>query len=260
MAHDQPRILVVEDEPDLAGLVEVNLSLAGYDVVVAGTGEQGLDDLRTHEPDAVLLDVMLPGIDGWNVLRTIKEDRTTRDLPVVMLTALSEERDLIRGHLQGAVEYVTKPFEMRRLLTTVEGVLREPSPDELEERRRRTRTMLRRLAELDSGRTADGNQVRLSALERVPEPEREESQEATPEQVAGLATMTDKQRWLAGALGAGWAARRIAEHLDVSRSNVYATRRRVARRLHCEPDDVADVAVSLGIHDEVGPPPADDDD
>ena len=259
MADDQPRILVVEDEPDLAGLVEVNLHLAGYEVVVAGSGEQGLADLRSHEPDAVLLDVMLPGIDGWNVLRTIKEDRTTRDLPVVMLTALSEERDLIRGHLQGAVEYVTKPFEMQRLLDTVESVLREPSADELEDRRRRTRTMLRRLAELDSGRTAEGNQVRLSALERTPEPERDETPEATPEQVAGLATMTDKQRWLAAALGAGWAARRIAEHLDVSRSNVYATRRRVARRLHCDPDDVADVAVALGIHEEVGPPPDDED-
>ncbi len=258
MADDQPRILVVEDEPDLAGLVEVNLSLAGYDVIVAGTGEEGLADLRRHEPDAVLLDVMLPGIDGWNVLRTIKEDRTTRDLPVVMLTALSEERDLIRGHLQGAVEYVTKPFEMRRLLETVEAVLREPSDAEREDRRRRTRTMLRRLAELDSGRTAEGNHVRLSALERTPQPEREETPEATPEQIAGLATMTEKQRWLASALGAGWAARRIAEHLDVSRSNVYATRRRVARRLHCEPDDVADVAVALGIHEEVGPPPDDD--
>lgn len=248
------RILVVEDEEDLAGLVEVNLSLAGYDVVVASTGEDGLRAIREHEPDAVLLDVMLPGIDGWNVLRTVKEDRSTRDLPVVMLTAMSEERDLIRGHLQGAVEYVTKPFEMRRLLETVEAVLRDASDDELEERRRRTRTMLKRLAELDSGRRADTS-VRISALERTPTPKVDEAPEATAEQKAGLATMTPKQRWLAAALGAGWGARQIAVHLDVSRSNVYATRRRVARRLGCDPEDVATVAAALGITDEAGPPP-----
>ena len=257
MAQDQARVLVVEDEPDLAGLVEMNLRLAGYQVVIAETGEEGLAAVRADPPDAVLLDVMLPGVDGWGVLREVKEDPAHEDLPVVMLTALSSERDLIRGHLQGAVEYVTKPFEMARLLETLERVLREPSPDELEDRRRRTRTMLQRLAELDSGRSADGNHVRLSALERTPVPERDEPQQATPEQVAGLASMTDKQRWLASALGAGWGARRIAEHLDVSRSNVYATRRRVARRLQCEPDEVAEVAVVLGIDGEVGPPPDD---
>ena len=258
MADRKSRILVVEDEEDLAGLVEVNLSLAGYEVVVAPTGEDGLRAIREDDPDAVLLDVMLPGIDGWNVLRTVKEDRTTRDLPVVMLTALSEERDLIRGHLQGAVEYVTKPFEMKRLLETVENVLRDATEEEVAERRARTRTMLTRLAELDSGRTADANSaVRLSALERTREPERPEVHEVTPQQKQGLATMTEKQRWLASALGAGWAAREIAEHLDVSRSNVYATRRRVARRLGCDADDVAEVAIALGIADEAGPPPGD---
>jgi DNA-binding response OmpR family regulator/DNA-binding CsgD family transcriptional regulator len=255
VADGRPRILVVEDEADLAGLVEVNLSLAGYDVVTAPSGEDGLVEIADREPDAVLLDVLLPGVDGWSVLRTIKEERATRDLPIIMLTALSEERDLIRGHLQGAVEYVTKPFDMDRLLATVEAVLREPTPDELADRRRRTRTMLQRLAELDSGRTADRNHVRLSALERTPAPTPDETSEAAPEQVAGLATMTDKQRWLASALGAGWSARQVAEHLDVSRSNVYATRRRVARRLHCEPDEVAEVARALGIQDEVSPPP-----
>ena len=258
MADEQPRVLLVEDEPDLAGLVEVNLGLAGYDVTVAPTGEHGLEAIRSAPPDALVLDVMLPGIAGWDVLRTVKADAATEDLPVVMLTALSAERDLIRGHLQGAVEYVTKPFEMRRLLDTVATALREPSDEELADRRRRTRTMLQRLAELDSGRTADGDRVRLSALERLPSPTQEEEPAATQEQVAGLATMTDKQRWLASALGAGWAARRVAEHLDVSRSNVYATRRRVARRLHCEPDEVAEVARALGIQDEVGPPPESD--
>lgn len=254
MGDARPRILVVEDEEDLASLVQVNLSLAGYDVVVAPTGEAGLRAVAEEAPDAVLLDVMLPGVDGWSVLRSVKEDRATQDLPVVMLTALSEERDLIRGHLQGAVEYVTKPFEMRRLLETVEAVLREPTPDERDERRRRTRAMLTRLAELDSGREAEDS-VRLTGLERTPAPPQQSEPEATAEQHAGLATMTPKQRWLAAALGAGWGARQIADHLDVSRSNVYATRRRVARRLGCEPDDVGEVALALGITDEAGDPP-----
>ena len=97
--------------------------------------------------------------------------------------------------------------------------------------------------------------VRLSGLERAPEQPVDETPTATPEQEAGLATMTPKQRWLAAALAAGWGARQIADHLEVSRSNVYATRRRVARRLGCEPDDVADVAVALGIAGEAGDPP-----
>lgn len=258
MEEPAARILVVEDEQDLANLVEVNLSLAGYEVVIARSGEEGLTAVRDVEPDAVLLDVMLPGIDGWNVLRTIKEDRSTRELPVVMLTALSEERDLIRGHLQGAIEYVTKPFEMRRLLTTLETVLGDASEDEVEERRRRTRTMLKRLAELDSGRTAQ-TQVSLSGLEHPPETATPAVTAPTPLQQEGLASMTRKQRWVAAALGAGWGARAIAEHLEVSRSNIYATRRRVARRLACDPNDVAEVARTLGITDEVPAPPSGND-
>lgn len=247
-------VLVVEDEEDLASLVEVNLQLAGYSVAMAEDGEKALESIRREAPDLVLLDVMMPGIDGWSVLRSVKEDERTQDLPVIMLTALTEERDLIRGHLQGAVEYVTKPFEMRRLLDAVEAALRPPTDEERAERRRRTMTMLQRLAEMETGRTADP-QVRLSGLERTPSGDEPTGESATPDQRAGLETLTDKQRWLAAALGAGWPARRIAEHLDVSRSNVYATRRRVARRLGVEPDDVAETAAALGIAHEAGPVP-----
>lgn len=254
MADDQATILVVEDERDLASLVEVNLQLAGYDVVLAPDGEIALDIIESDPPDLVLLDVMMPGIDGWTVLREVKEAEETRDLPVIMLTALTEERDLIRGHLQGAVEYVTKPFEMRRLLGAVEAALRPATEEERAERRQRTMAMLQRLAELETGRTADST-VRLSALERTPSVDEPEPDVATADQRAGLATLTEKQRWLAAALGAGWPARRVAEHLDVSRSNVYATRRRVARRLGVEPDEVAATAAALGIADEAGPPP-----
>lgn len=254
MAAEQWTVLVVEDESDLASLVEVNLQLAGYDVLTAPDGEVALEVIDRDQPDLVLLDVMMPGIDGWTVLRRVKEAEETRDLPVIMLTALSEERDLIQGHLQGAVQYVTKPFEMRGLLGAVEAALRPPTDEERAERRRLTMTMLQRLAELETGRTADTT-VRLSALERTPTVDEPSTDAATADQRAGLATLTEKQRWLAAALGAGWPARRIAEHLEVSRSNVYATRRRVARRLGVEPDDVAATAAALGIAHEAGPPP-----
>jgi CheY-like chemotaxis protein len=252
-------ILVVEDEADLASLVEVNLELAGYTVALAADGVEALQALQGELPDAVLLDVMMPRIDGWSVLQEIKEEERTRDLPVVMLTALSEERDLIRGHLEGAVEYVTKPFEMRHLLAVVEQAIAVPTEEELVLRRSRTRKLLQRLAELDSGRPA-AQSVRLSALERTPPNESGAIATAgspivTDDLRERLTTLTEKQRWLAAALGADWGAREIAEHLDVSRSNVYATRKRVARKLGVDPDAVGAVAGALGIADEAGPPP-----
>jgi len=250
-------VLVVEDEADLAALVEVNLELAGYRVMVARDGVEALVVLRDELPDVVLLDVMMPRLDGWSVLQEVKEEDRTRDLPVVMLTALSEERDLIRGHLQGAVEYVTKPFEMRHLLSVVEQALQPATDEELAERRRRTRALLQRLAELDSGRPAEPT-VRLSRLERTPDPERVERPTpiVTDDLRERLGTLTDKQRWLTAAFAADWGARELSEHLEVSRSNVYATRKRIARKLGVEPDDVAEVGRALELHDEAGPPPS----
>lgn len=238
-------VLVIEDEADLANLVRVNLDLAGYATRTARDGAEGLTEIRRDPPDIVLLDVMMPVLDGWQVLRSLQEDDELSDIPVVMLTALSEERDLIQGHLQGAVRYITKPFEMRVLLQTVEQALRTPTADELDERRRRTRDLLRRLAELDSGRTATGG-VRFSKLESPPE-----IRPATPAPSEAdrsrLENLTDKQRYVAEQLASGRSARALAVELDVSRSNVYATRKRIARKLGCAPDDVPDEARRLGL-------------
>ncbi|MFP5309381.1 MAG: response regulator [Actinomycetes bacterium] len=242
------RILVVEDEEDLAALVKVNLELAGYEVETASDGAAGLSAIRDRTPDLVLLDVMMPILDGWAVLRAVKEDADLQDLPVVMLTALSEERDIIRGHLQGAVQYVTKPFEMRRLLGAVEAGLTEPDDDERRARRDRVRELLRRLAELDSGRTAE-SAVRISNLERVPTPAPPEP-DVTDAERARLEELTENQRYVAEQLAAGRSARDLANELGVSRSNVYATRKRIARKLGVGPDDVADEARRLGADDE----------
>lgn len=245
VAAERKRILVVEDEADLAVLVEVNLELAGYEVTTAADGAEGLSSVRDDPPDLILLDVMMPVLDGWQVLRALKQDRELSDIPVVMLTALSEERDLIRGHLQGAVQYVTKPFEMRRLLSAVETGLTEPTDEEREERRRRTRELLQRLAELDSGRSGAAA-VRFSKLEKPPAPTTNERGVSDAER-AKLGTLTEKQAYVAEQLASGQTARDIAAELEVSRSNVYATRKRIARKLGVDPDSVADEARRLGL-------------
>lgn len=230
-----PEILVVEDERDLADMVKVNLELAGYAVRVANDGAAGLEAARDDPPALVLLDVMMPVLDGWSVLRELREDPELRDLPVIMMTALSEERDIIRGHLGGAVEYVTKPFERQKLLAAVERGL-APDDQDRRDRRERVRRLLQRLAQLDSGRSAEPT-VRLSGLEQRPVPRAQ----TTPTDTEGqqrLARLTENQRQVAEELAAGRGVREIADELDVSRSNVYATRKRIARKLGVPPDEV----------------------
>lgn len=241
---DKARILVVEDEADLASLVQVNLELAGYDPVIARDGAEGLAHVRREAPDLILLDVMMPVLDGWQVLRALKEEEEFVDIPVIMLTALGEERDIIRGHLQGAVEYLTKPFEMRALLSTIEAGLREQTPEERKVRRKKITRLLTRLAELDSGRQSNGA-VQVSRLEPVPSaPAPSEPNDA---ERARLYALTEKQRWIAEQFAIGRSARELAEELEVSRSNVYATRKRIARKLGVHPDTVADEARRLGL-------------
>ena len=246
-APDEARahVLVVEDEEDLASLVELNLQLSGYVVTTASNGRVALDRLEADRPDVILLDVMMPVLDGWQVLQHVKSDPDTLDIPVIMLTALSEERDLIRGHLHGAVRYVTKPFEMRSLLATIDQALEPPDAEELEERRRRTRALLRRLAELDSGRTGDGPRVQFSRLERRRSSAGDPDVPTGPVDPRVLDELTDQQRYVAEQLARGVGARQLASDLGVSRSNVYAVRKRVARRLGVAPDDVAEVVRRL---------------
>lgn len=236
-------VLVVEDEEDIAALVELNLELAGYRVTTAPHGQAALDRVRTDAPDVVLLDVMMPVLDGWQVLRQLKEDPATRQIPVVMLTALSEERDLIRGHLQGSVRYVTKPFQMKDLLQAIDDALTPADADAVAAHGQRTRELLRRLAELDSGRVAQGPRVQFAGLERRP------TVEENPPRPVGdprmLDELTERQRHVAEQLAHGIGARQIAQGLGVSRSNIYAVRKRVARRLGVDPEDVAEVTRRL---------------
>ena len=108
----KPRVLVVEDEQDLQDLLRYNLSREGMDVICADSGERALELARQKLPDLILLDLMLPGVDGLNVCRTLKNESATAGIPVVMLTAKGEEADIVVGLELGADDYVKKPIEI----------------------------------------------------------------------------------------------------------------------------------------------------
>jgi two-component system alkaline phosphatase synthesis response regulator PhoP len=122
MAHES--ILAVEDDEDILELLKYNLSKEGYQVSVVTTGEEGLQSAGASLPDLILLDLMLPEMDGLEVCRQLKADQKTRHLPIIMLTAKGEEADIVTGLELGADDYITKPFGNRVLLARVRAVLR----------------------------------------------------------------------------------------------------------------------------------------
>ena len=117
-------ILVVDDEEDILELIRYNLAKEGYQVTCANSGETGLAKARSEHPDLVLLDLMLPGMDGFDVCRALRSDANTRNLALIMLTAKGEEPDIVTGLELGADDYVVKPFSTRVLLARVKTVLR----------------------------------------------------------------------------------------------------------------------------------------
>jgi two-component system alkaline phosphatase synthesis response regulator PhoP len=123
------RVLVVDDEQDLLELVSYNLNKEGYRVVCVSSGEEALASARRDLPDLILLDLLLPTVDGLEVCRRLKVDPRTQHIPVLMLTAKSEEADVVTGLELGAEDYVTKPFSPRVLVARVKAVLRRRSKD-----------------------------------------------------------------------------------------------------------------------------------
>ena len=114
-------VLIVEDDRNIADLLRLYLEKEGYEVAIALDGLKGVEKFRELKPTLVLLDVMLPGMDGWGVCRTIRAEAKT---PIIMLTAKSETEDKVMGLKQGADDYITKPFEMKEVLARIEAVLR----------------------------------------------------------------------------------------------------------------------------------------
>ena len=128
------KILVVDDEEDILELVKFNLEREGYRIIEASSGEEAMERVVLEIPDLIILDLMLPGIDGLEVTRNLKKDEQTRTIPIVMLTAKGEESDIVTGLELGADDYVTKPFSPRVLVARIKAVLRREKEPEGAER------------------------------------------------------------------------------------------------------------------------------
>jgi DNA-binding response OmpR family regulator len=228
-----PLLLVVDDEPDIRELVRVNLEAEGYRVVTANDGEQALSAAREHRPDALFLDVLMPGLDGWSVLRELKSgDPELESVPVVMVTALTQTEDRLKGAIEGAVRYLTKPFHPRELLDVLDELFAEDAPTEPELRRQARQDALETLARMESGRDESagrGPRVHLTRLEHGP------VRETLPARVSEardrLASLTSKQRELLVQLRDAGGVTAVAEQIGTSRSNIYASLRRIVHRL-----------------------------
>ncbi len=129
----QKKILVVDDEKHIVRLVEVNLRRAGYDVVKAYDGKEALEVVKGENPDMVILDVMMPQMDGFEVLKRLRADPETNELPVIMLTAKAQDADVFKGWQSGVDSYLTKPFSPMELLTFVKRIFASGEEEDVEE-------------------------------------------------------------------------------------------------------------------------------
>jgi DNA-binding response OmpR family regulator len=138
-------VLVIDDEAPIRLLCRVNLEAEGMPVLEAGDGPSGLESARAHRPDVILLDVMMPGLDGWGVAEALLEDLRTAEIPIIFLTARAEFRDRARGLDIGGVDYITKPFNPVELAPLVRALLDRLERGERDELRREKLTELRAL-------------------------------------------------------------------------------------------------------------------
>jgi two-component system, OmpR family, alkaline phosphatase synthesis response regulator PhoP len=163
------KVLVVDDEAPIRLLCRVNLEAEGLQVVEAADGQTGLETARTELPDVILLDVMMPGMDGWQVAERLFEDKATSEIPLVFLTARAELRDRARGLELGGVEYITKPFNPVELASVVETLLDRVRRGERDDLRQEKITELRRLLveyeSLGPGEVGGGNRRPREAAE-----------------------------------------------------------------------------------------------
>ncbi len=139
------KVLVIDDEAPIRLLCRVNLEAEGMSVLEANDGPSGLEQVGAERPDVILLDVMMPGLDGWAVAEVLLDGEETADIPIIFLTARAEFRDRARGLDIGGVDYITKPFNPVELAPLVRGVLRRLERGERDELRREKLTELRAL-------------------------------------------------------------------------------------------------------------------
>ena len=149
MPSGSTRVLVIDDEAPIRLLCRVNLEAEGMQVLEAADGPSGLEKARAEGPDVVLLDVMMPGLDGWRVAEELLDDPRTQSIPIVFLTARAELRDRARGIDLGGIDYVTKPFNPLELAPLVDSLLDRIARGERDELRGEKLAALRRLMESD---------------------------------------------------------------------------------------------------------------
>lgn len=236
-------VLIVDDEPDIVLFVRINMEMDGHAVITAADGEEALAVVQLHKPDVIVLDVMMPKLDGWAVLERIKadDDAEIRTIPVVMLTALAGDQDQVRGGIEGAVQYLPKPVTPEALIEAVRVAL-EGGPEPVQRKAAQQRA-LERLARIERGAgggpaVPSGPRPRLGRLEhpRVSE----QAPVHAPHAVTANGELTGKQRALLDMLRRTPSVSDAAVRLDMSRSNIYASLRRIGRKL-----DITDVAVLL---------------
>ena len=164
-------VLVIDDEKDLLELVRYNLEKEHLDVITASDGQSGLEIGLKHKPDLVLLDLMMPGMNGLEVCKQLRSDARTSRVPIIMLTAKAAETDKIVGLEMGADDYITKPFSVRELLARVRAILRRtgPASEKRKSSPRRTTIDVARTSELRRAEDlADGHRVPHPRISRQP--------------------------------------------------------------------------------------------
>ena len=119
----RPKILVVDDEPDIRQIIKLRLELRKYEVLTAADGQEAIATAQAAQPDLILMDVIMPGQNGYSVCRQLKDLESTKQIPVIFLTAKGRQDDIMQGTLVGAAAYLTKPFDTEQLLQTVEQAL-----------------------------------------------------------------------------------------------------------------------------------------
>lgn len=231
-------VLAVDDEEDILTIIRHNLEREGHRVLTAPNGDRALELVREEKPDVVVLDVMMPGTDGWGVLNMIKAERDElATIPVLMLTARAADEDRIRGGIEGAIRYLTKPFSPRDLCSEVAAALEgEPEPIK---RRKVQRESLAQLARLEKN-SSQGTRRRATEETRAVAPhvtrlEHVSAADGASYQIRSVRERLDqlstKQIELLRALEGSDTVSQAASDLGVSRSNVYASLRRISRKL-----------------------------
>ncbi len=244
-------VLVVDDEPEIRDLIALNIEAAGHRVQKAVDADSALRIARQHAPDVIVLDVMLPGLDGFGLLHHLKSDRTLAAVPVVMLTALDDPESRIRGGIEGALRYVTKPFTRRELVGAIEDVLGKTPRDEADARRAARADALSALARLEVG-TGEGRgpalpRVRVDRLERVDEPAF--SGRRLQALRSRCVNLDDTQRTALVALRDATSPTQAAAQLGQTRTRYYATLRRIVQYLDLDGTPTLQAALRAGLLD-----------